>query len=41
MAMVDKYKNGGDKETRIDTLEAIVDTYYHDRYKGGDDSMDH
>ena len=33
--MVKKYENGGDRETRINTLEAIIETPFHDRYKGG------
>ena len=35
IAMVKKYENGGDRETRINTLEAIIETPFHDRYKGG------
>ena len=33
--MVSKYENGGDRETRLNTLEAIIDTPFHGRYKGG------
>ena len=35
MEMVSKYKNGGDRETRIKTLETFIDTPFHGRYKGG------
>ena len=35
MEMVSKYENGGDRETRINTLEAVIDTPFHGRYKGG------
>ena len=35
MEMVSKYENGGDRETRLNTLEAIIDTPFHGRYKGG------
>ena len=35
MEMVSKYENGGDRETRINTLEAVIDTPFHGRYKAG------
>ena len=35
MKMVSKYENGGDLETRINTLEAVIETPFHGRYKGG------
>ena len=33
--MVNRYKSGGDKETKISQLEAVLDRKFHDRYKGG------
>ena len=33
--MIERYKNGGDKRTKISKLEAIVATKFHNRYKGG------
>ena len=32
--IVSKYENGGDCETRINTLEAVIGTPFHGRYKG-------
>ena len=35
MEMVSMYENCGDCETRLNTLEAVIDTPFHGRYKRG------
>ena len=35
MSMLKTYKHEGDKDTKIDKLEIILETKYHSRYKGG------
>ena len=35
MDMVDRYKNGGDRDVRIRQLEQVINKPYTDKYKGG------